>query len=54
MSYDKFGFAHVTDASVAAEKKSALGKLVLFKDFDELRNDYEGEFNNDAIKTFID
>lgn len=54
MSYDKINFAHVTDAALAAENKSALGKLVLFKHFDEKRNDYEGEFTVEAIKAFVD
>jgi len=54
MSYDKIGFAHSIDASLAASNNSGLGKLAFFKDFDEKRNDYEGEWTNEAIKAWVD
>lgn len=54
MNFDKFGFAHVTDSNLASANNSSLGKLVLFKDFDEKRNDYDGDFTAEAIKKFVD
>lgn len=53
MNYDKITFAHSTSSELATANKSALGKLVLFKQFDEGRNDYEGEFKNEDLKKFI-
>lgn len=54
MNYDKFGFAHVTDAALATANNSSIGKLALFKPFDEKRNDYEGEIKFEPITEFVD
>jgi protein disulfide-isomerase A1 len=54
MNYDKFGFAHVTDAALATANNSAIGRIALFKPFDEKRNDYEGEIKFEPIRDFVD
>lgn len=54
MNYDKFAFGHVTDAALATANNSALGKIALFKPFDEKRNDYEGEISFEPITAFVD
>lgn len=53
MNFDKIAFAHSSNADVATANNSALGKIVLFKNFDEKRNDYEGDFTSEAINAWV-
>jgi len=54
MGYDRIAFAHSTVEALAKAKDSSLGNLVLFKNFDEKRNDYSGEFTSVAIIAWVD
>ncbi|KRX00097.1 Thioredoxin-like fold [Pseudocohnilembus persalinus] len=54
MKYDNIAFGHSTDASLAQANDAKLNQLVLFKQFDEGRNDFTGEFNAEAITQFVD
>lgn len=52
MSYDDVAFAHVFNADIkSAENADA---LVLYKQFDEKRNDFTGDFTAANLKTFVD
>ena len=53
MTYEKLAFGHVYNADVAAHEKAA-NSIVLYKKFDEGRNDYAGAQNFDALKAWID
>ena len=54
MSFDNLAFGHVFNAELIAGQQSSEGKLVLYKQFDEGRNDYDGSFTVAAIKAFVD
>jgi len=54
MGYEKLGFAHVSDESIASHAETSLGNIVLFKKFDEKRNNYEGKFTVALVKDFVD
>ncbi|CAD8179388.1 unnamed protein product [Paramecium pentaurelia] len=49
---DKVTFAHIFNAE-ASEKYSVQGKIVLFKSFDEKRNDFDGSITNASLEQFI-
>jgi len=53
MSFDKLAFGHVYNAEVAAHENAA-NSIVIFKKFDEGRNDYKGADNFEALKAWID
>jgi protein disulfide-isomerase A1 len=53
-SFDDMVFHHVLDADLAAEYGVDGVGVVLFKQFDEGRNDFEGEFTVDAVKKFVE
>lgn len=50
---DDIAFGLVKDAAVAAEHKVEGNGIVLFKKFDEGRNDYDGEYKAEDITKFI-
>ena len=53
-SLERQAFFHLTcDAKCAETLKSGSAKLVLYKPFDELQNNYEGEFNQGAVRKFL-
>ncbi len=53
-SLDKQTFFHLAcDAKCAEELKTEGAKVVLFKTFDELQNNFSGEFSSGAIKQFL-
>lgn len=54
MSYDDLAFAHVFNAELRAAQNAANTHVVLYKQFDELRNDFTGEFTQATLKTFVD
>jgi len=49
----EFPFAIISDASALEEYKVDGSGIVLFKNFDEGRNDFEGEVTDDAVVTFV-
>jgi len=50
---DDLPFAITSDSEVFADNKVEKDGIVLFKKFDEGRNDYEGDISEEGIKTFI-
>jgi len=53
-TFDDFVFHHVFDKDLAAEYNvEKEWGIVIFKQFDEGRNDYEGEFEPEEIMKFI-
>ncbi|GFS13875.1 protein disulfide-isomerase [Elysia marginata] len=52
-SMDDLPFGITSDSDVFADNKVDEDKVVLFKKFDEGRNDFEGEVNEENIKNFI-
>lgn len=52
--YDDLAFAHTTDENARATNSARSRQIVLFKKFDENRNDYSGLFNTADIRKFID
>lgn len=54
MSYDDLAFAHTTDEGARTSQSARHHTIVLFKKFDEGRNDYAGATNVADIKKFID
>ena len=48
---DDFPFGITTEAAVLAEYKAA--GVVIFKNFDEGRNDLEGEVTEESVATFV-
>jgi protein disulfide-isomerase A1 len=55
--FDDITFAHTSDGSIAGKyqvEDISSPKVVLFKKFDEGRNDFTGEIQIDALKTFVD
>ncbi|EAS03751.2 protein disulfide-isomerase (macronuclear) [Tetrahymena thermophila SB210] len=54
MSYDDLAFAHVFNADLRTAQNAAAHNLVLYKHFDEKRNDFTGTFNVANLKTFVD
>lgn len=53
MGSDDLTFAHTSLADAASEFANG-AKVVLFKSFDEKRNDFSGELTTDNLNTFID
>jgi hypothetical protein len=47
-TFDDATFAHTHSADLKSHYKA--GSLVLFKNFDEKRNDFEGDFTSDNMK----
>lgn len=52
-SIDDLPFGITSDSDVFADNKVDEDKVVLFKKFDEGRNDYDGDYTADNLKTFI-
>jgi protein disulfide-isomerase A1 len=50
---DEHPFAIVTDKAIYSELDADKDGVVLFKKFDEGRNDFEGDLTNEALKKFI-
>jgi len=50
---DEYPFGIITDSSVASALEITKEGVVLFKKFDEGRNDLEGDVSEDSIKRFI-
>lgn len=50
---DELVFRHVTDAAVGSELGVDGTGLVLFKNFDEGRNDYDGEWDFAAVTAWL-
>jgi len=50
---DDVEFGLVTDAALAKEQNVEGDKVVLFKKFDEGRNDYDGKYDADEIQKFV-
>jgi len=50
---DDVEFGIVTDAAIAKENNVDGDKIVLFKKFDEGRNDYDGKYDADEIQKFV-
>lgn len=47
-------FGHVFDDDITAGQKTSAGKVVVYKKFDEGRNDYNGPNSAAELKKFID
>lgn len=54
MGFEKVNFAIVTDNEIIAHAKANVENVVLFKKFDEGRNDFSDDFTVEALKTFCD
>lgn len=54
MNYDDLAFAHTTDESARVANSARSRQIVLFKKFDEGRNDYSGVSNVADIKSFVE
>jgi protein disulfide-isomerase A1 len=54
MSEDKLAFGHVFNDEVTANQKTEAGKIVIFKKFDEGRNDYDGAYNFADLKKWLE
>ena len=54
MQYEDISFAHVFDEDVRIEQKANRLSLVLYKHFDEQRNNYEEFFGLKYIERFIE
>ncbi|EGR30442.1 prolyl 4- beta subunit precursor, putative [Ichthyophthirius multifiliis] len=55
MTYDDVAFAHVFIADIRAQQQAQNTVVVLYKHFDELRNDYEGiTLNTEDLQNFIE
>ena len=54
MGIDKLAFGHVFDDDITAGQKTSAGKVVVYKKFDEGRNDYNGPNSAAELKKFID
>jgi len=52
-SMDDMPFGITSDSDVFADSKVDKDSVVLFKKFDEGRNDFDGELKEEALKTFI-
>ncbi|EDO36830.1 predicted protein, partial [Nematostella vectensis] len=50
---DDVEFGIVSDKAIASEHKVEGDKIVLFKKFDEGRNDYDGEYDFEKIQQFV-
>merc|ERR1712115_665828 len=50
---DDYPFAITSEAAVLEEYKVEGSGIVLFKNFDEGRNDFEGEVTEEAVATFV-
>jgi len=53
-SYDDVQFGHCTSDECASHFNTSNGSVVLFKSFDEGRNDLAAGFTEDSLKTFVD
>lgn len=56
-AFDDIVFAHASDASIASKyqiEDLSSPKVVLFKKFDEGRNDFTGTLNADELKKFVE
>lgn len=53
MKYDNIAFAHSQDSALAQQSQAQLGQVVLFKQFDEGRNDFTLEFTSENLNQFI-
>lgn len=51
--FDDFVFFHVFDPELWGSAGVEGNTVVLFKHFDEGRNDFTGEFTTEALNTFI-
>lgn len=54
MGFDKINFAIVTDPAVIAHAQAQVDNVVLYKKFDEGKNEFSGDFTVEALKTFAD
>ena len=54
LSFDDLTFSHVFDKALAKEFGVEGTGVVLFKQFDEGRNDFDGEFTVENVKQFVD
>jgi len=54
MSFDDLAFAHVFSTELRAANKATETNFVLFKQFDEGRNDFTGSATLETLKTFVD
>merc|ERR1711970_689551 len=50
---DDYPFAISSEAAVLEEYKVEASGIVLFKNFDEGRNDFEGEVTEEAVAAFV-
>lgn len=50
MGFDDVAFAHVADAEL---RKTESASIVLYKKFDELRNDFTGAINDKDVTDFV-
>ena len=54
LAFDDFQFYHVFDSALAAEYGVEGTGISLFKQFDEGRNDFDGDVSVDAVTKFIE
>lgn len=54
MGNDDLSFGHTFVAEAASALNTNVKSVVLFKKFDEGRNDFKGEFNSSSLKEFVD
>ena len=54
MTYDEIAFAHVFNAELRAANKATGTNFVLFKQFDEGRNDFTETVTFENLKKFVD
>ena len=54
LAFEDLVFHHVHCTDIAAEYGVEGVGVVLFKQFDEGRNDFEGEFKMDTVKKFLE
>lgn len=54
MENDKLAFGHCFESELFAEEKVSAGKVVLYKKFDERRNDFEGPYEEyKTLRSFL-
>ena len=54
MNTDDFSFLYTDSADVISHFSATKEQIVIFKNFDEKRNDYSGEIKFEAIKSWLD
>jgi len=54
MGYEKLGFAHVFDSGITEHANASKGKIVLFKKFDERRNEFDERITTAELKKWVD